>query len=98
MSVVTGSGKPSPERQMMETMSNIFSVGYALDEEDRSLIRRMVQWGANKDGLSIKEIEILQKNGFMDKDNIFMVPDEFWFKGLVLPSYWLKCLLAFEGL
>jgi hypothetical protein len=34
----------------------------------------------------------------MDKKAIFLVPDEFWFKGLVLPSYWLKCLLAFEGL
>jgi hypothetical protein len=50
------------------------------------------------DGLSKEEIEILQKNGFMDKKAIFLVPDEFWFKGLVLPSYWLKCLLAFEGL
>jgi hypothetical protein len=89
---------PKTEAQVMEVMRNLFSSTYALDKPDRELVFRLMQYGKDKVGLEKEEIALLQAKGLMDKDETFLIPDEFWFRGLVTPSFWLKCLLAFHDL
>lgn len=89
---------PSNEKQVMEVMRNLFTSEYALEKPDRELVFRLMRYGEDKVGLNREEIALLQKRGMMDKDETFMIPDEFWYKGMVTPSFWLKCLLAFYDL
>lgn len=90
---------PTPEQQMMEVMRNIFQTSYALDEDDRNFIDRMIEWGRKKqESLSDEERAALKQTGFMDKDDSFLVPNEFWFRGIIMPSYWLKCLMGVQGM
>jgi hypothetical protein len=86
------------ETQVMEVMRNLFSTEYGLDEEDRDLANRLVQYGSDKTGLSEKEIAVFIKMGIMDNEKDLLVPDQFFFRGLVLPSFWMKCLLAYHGM
>jgi hypothetical protein len=89
---------PKTEAQVMKVMRNLFTSEYALEKPDRELVFRLMQYGKDKAGLDKEEITLLQNRGLMDKDETFLIPDEFWFRGLVTPSFWLKCLLAFHGL
>jgi len=79
-------------------MRNLFSTEYGLDEKDRDLANRLVQYGADKTGLTEKEKAKLKKRGIMDADNDLSVPNQFIYRGLVLPSFWLKCLLAYHDM
>jgi hypothetical protein len=90
--------KPSPETQMMEIMRNIFKDSYCLEEEDRDFLNRMIEWGNKKEGLNEEEIKMFKSKGLMDEENSFLVPNEYWFKGLIMPSFWMKCLMASEDL
>ena len=89
---------PKSETQVMEVMRNLFASEYALEKPDRELVFRLMQYGKDKVGLNKEEITLLQRKGLMDKDETFMIPDEFWFRGMVTPSFWLKCLMAFHDL
>ncbi len=86
------------EAQVMEVMRNLFSTEYGLDEKDRDLANRLVQYGADRTGLTEKEKATFKKMGMMDADNDLSVPDLFFYRGLVLPSFWMKCLLAYHGM
>lgn len=87
------------EQKIMEVMKNIFQIEYTLDEDDRAFLNRLIVYGQTREGLPEEEKDILKETGFMDeKDDTFLVPNEFWFNSIVLPSFWLKCLMAYHGM
>jgi hypothetical protein len=89
---------PKSEAQVMEVMRNLFTSEFVLEKPDRDLVFRLMQYGKDKVGLEKNEIALLQERGLMDKNETFLIPNEFWYKGLVTPSFWLKCLMAFHNL
>lgn len=97
MSVISNTSEG--DSKIMEIMKSIFTVDYTLDEKDREFLNRIIAYGQTREGLPKKEMDILKKTGFIDpKDNTFLVPEEFWFNSIVLPAYWLKCLMAYHGM
>jgi hypothetical protein len=86
------------EAQVMEVMRNLFSTESGLDEKDRDLANRLVQYGADKTGLTEKEKDRFKEMGIMDAENDLSVPTQFIYRGLVLPAFWMKCLLAYHGM
>jgi len=79
-------------------MRNLFSTEYGLDEKDRDIANRLVQYSADRTGLSEKEKTKFKEMGIMDSENDLCVPEQFIYKGLVLPSFWMKCLLAYHNM
>lgn len=88
----------SNEEQAMLVIRNLFNTEYGLDKDDRDLIFRLIKYGDEKVGLSVHERAVLRVKGMMDDDETFSIPEEFFFRGLVLPSFWMKCLMALYGM
>lgn len=87
------------EKKIMEVMKNIFTIEYTLDTEDQEFLNRLITYGQTKEGLPEQDKAILIETGFFDpKDESFLVPNEFWYNSIVLPSFWLKCLMAYHGM
>jgi hypothetical protein len=87
------------EAEITQVLHNLLSTQYALDEEDQKRVFRLIQYGNEKKGLTDEEKKILIERGLMDKtDERLMPPEEFIFRGTVTPAFWLKCLLALDGL
>ena len=89
---------PASEEQVLAVMQNLFNTQYGLEKEDREIVARLMHYGKDMGGLSDKEIAQLKKCNLMDTDGKFMIEKSFYFRGLVIPAYWLKCLMALHGM
>lgn len=90
---------PSNEAQITAVLHDLLSTQYALDKEDQARVFRLIQYGNEKSGLTDEEKKILIERGLMDgTDERLTPPEEFVFRGTITPAFWLKCLLALDGL
>jgi hypothetical protein len=87
---------PSSEEQVMLIMQNLFQTQYALDKQDQDVVFRLMQYGKTMGGLKPEEMAALKERGLMDtEDNKLLILDLFYVNNsLVMPAFWLKCLLA----
>lgn len=87
------------EAEITQVLHNLISTQYALDKEDQERVFRLIQYGNEMTGLTEEEKAMLIERGLMDgTDKKLTPPEEFVFRGTVTPAFWLKCLLALDGL
>lgn len=92
-------GDPAKEAQITRVLQNLLATQYALDKDDLERVNRLIQYSSNKTGLTEEERKILTARGLMDAtDETLAVPSEFIFRSTITPTFWLKCLMALDGL
>ena len=85
----------SPEQDIMQVLESLFSTQYGLEKKDQEIILRIINYGKTMTGLSESEIVTLKEAGLIaPDDNKLAIEDAFIFRGVILPSFWLKCLMA----
>jgi hypothetical protein len=87
------------EMEVTGLLEATYNTHYVLDKEDQDTILRIIEYGKNMSGLTKEEVDKLKEANIVDKnDNRLMIEDAFYFRGTILPSFWLKCLMALRDL
>lgn len=94
MEIVT---KPMVE-DVRKTITHIYRNIYSLNKNDCDLLIRLMDFSLGKGELNEKEKNRWIETGVLNpKTNKIGVRQEFVWGGIVMPPYWLKCLLKYYG-
>lgn len=89
----------SSEQDITQVLEALFTTQYGLEKKDQETIMRIIGYGRNMTGLSEGEITTLKEAGLIAADdNKLAIEDAFIFRGVILPSFWLKCLMALHNM
>lgn len=87
------------EAEITGVLETLFTTQYGLEKEDQETILRIIAYGRSMKGLTDEEITKLQEANIIDKkDDKLMIEDSYYFRGIILPAFWLKCLMALRGM
>ena len=96
---MSGNAEPSKEAQIVQVLRNLLTTQYGLTQDDQQRALRLIRYSQEKLGLTETEKQILIKAKMMDdRDYTLNVPNELMFQGTVTPAFFLKCLMALDGM
>lgn len=86
---------PNREDEVAQVLNNLLSTQYGLHTKDQDICNRLVEYATTMQGLTDEEKRILIERGLMDGADMKLMPaDEFMYRDIITPAFWMKCLMA----